>query len=365
MSFTPAQQITIAHKKHTPLVQIKLFSEFEQLLARWQPEVLFISRTKQTLPEHLLPNKKESGKKTYTQFSFFQNGLFYAINGLNYNNLTDYREGQKAGFTTGDEYYQAQQAGFLNFADYNACLKAGFTNRANYQTAAELGFENALQKLHKSCSQKNLLDTTYKKLIHHCHTDADIWHFATQHGYTTYTEFEQAVLTGFANANAPDFRKALEQGFQSPESFYQAQKGQFESPNELAAAQQHGITQKDELENYQKLTNIAEAHQLPALDQALLYDLLTDLQPNRKIAVDRLWKMLKEAEKSLRTPAEDRKWFDRPLGQLFSKGKIPAWYTTSLQAPEDISIWLLSQKNANNLGHYDPDGEVFERFSIN
>ncbi len=348
-----------------PTIQLSGLGEFEEMIDRYNPEFIFVVDQEQTLQseEKDLIGRNKSVKSKTSFFSFYHNGLVYSVNGLNYESLEDYKEGQEKGYRTGDAFYKAKNGNFVDREEYENCINAGFDDRLEYLKAKAIGFEGAVNKLETAFVDGRLGDADYKKVKDY-KNDAQVYAFAKELSYEGYDEFEKALTSGFVKVNAAEYRAAVEKGFDSSDSYFRAQQGQFDDINEYNAANSLGITDKDEYRSYKSLNALQEQYGFRSLEQANLYRMLKDLPGGKKVSVARMWDMLKEAEQNVDSKSSgggDKSWFDTPILELFGKGKAPNWYSTSFKDIVEMKVFLISNEHINNIGVYDADGEVFER----
>jgi len=347
-----------------PTIYIADIDVFEELLDKYVPDFIFVSTKKQTIEteEKDLIGRTKSTEKEVSVFSFHNEGIVYAVNGMNYDTIADYREGQDKGYVYGDEYYEAKEGGFADYEEYSLCKEAGFTDRDEYLKAQELGFVGGGEKLQQAFNTAKLNEKEYTK-VKGLKNDAAVFAMAADAGFENYDEFENALAKGFVSANASDYREALEKGFDDSETYMAAQEGNFASQEEYESAKDLGITDKHEWEQYNRLLEMQNQYNFRTVEQTHLFDILADLPEGKKMSIARTWDALKEGQNSLLSSRFNlNKWFNEPVANLFKGSKkLPNWYTTSFKDIVEVKVFLISNENVGQIGLYDADGEVFER----
>lgn len=351
-----------------PTILLDEIEVFEKLVVKYQPEFIWITQKKRQVESEKndLIARITPNQKLVTAFCFVHDGIMYEANAMNFRTIEDYKTGVGKGFAMGDEYYTATAAGFIDKTEYDEATKAGFTERINYLNAKETGFLGAFDNLKLAVNQGRLNPTEYKK-IKNLKNDAQIDTFADSLGYENYEEFEKALMSGFVKVTAQEYRTAVEKGFQTSNNYEKAKEGNFEDPTEFASAKQVGISKKGEFEVYQSLVNLKQTHNFRTIEQAHLFQLLSDLETGKKLSVSRIWDLLKDAQQELTgsNNTEDRKWFDTPLTQLFGKKEaFPVWYDATFQDIIELKVFLISNENLGKIGRYDADGEIFEKETV-
>ncbi|MGB1205603.1 MAG: hypothetical protein ACPG5B_08165 [Chitinophagales bacterium] len=346
-----------------PTIRLSELSVFENMVDKYQPECIFVATTTRTTKagEKDLIGRKKIVEKTNTSLSFQHNGMVYSVDSANFRTLEDQKDGALKGFEDGTDYYAAKEGNFIDSEEYQHCQTAGFEDRVEYLKAQRIGFVGSIEKLETAVANGKLNDAEYKK-IKTLQTDSQVYNFAKNFGYDNYDEFENALASGFVKAEATDYREALEKGFDSSKTFYKAKKGSFTDLTEFQQAQTVGIGDKQDWSRYVELNNIKETCGFRSIEQAHLFELLNNLEENKKVSITRMWEMLKSNQKNANNSKSDVSWLDRPIMQIFGGGsKLPDWYSTSFKDMVEVKVFLISNENIGRIGLYDADGEVFER----
>lgn len=346
-----------------PTIHLSDLNVFEELLEKYNPEFIFVSEKadQQESEEKDLLGRSKSVTTKNSYFSFYNNGLVYTVNSLNYKSLEDYKIGGEKGYRSGDDFYRAADGNFIDREEYENCKGAGFDDRVEYLKAKAIGFEGACNKLEQAFIDGRISDTEYKKIKDY-KSDAQVYSFAKELGYEGYDEFENALASGFAKVNADEYRAAVEKGFDSSESYQHAKEGNFDDVEQFKAASTLGINDKGEFDKYNDLAKLQDQYGFRSLEQANLFSMLSELPAGKKISVARMWDMVEEAKSSMKgTGGGNKKWYDTPILDFFNKDKGPDWYSTSFKDIVEMKVFLISNENINKIGLYDADGEVFER----
>ena len=290
--------------------------------------------------------------------------MVYSVDSANFRTLEDQADGALKGFEDGTDYYAAKEGNFIDSEEYQHCQAAGFDDRVEYLKAQRIGFVGGVEKLQAAVENGKLSDAEFKK-IKTLQTDAQVYNFAKNFGYDDYDEFENALASGFVKAEATDYREAIEKGFDSSKTFYQAKKGSFNDLTEFQQAQTVGIGDKEDFSRYLELNNIKETYGFRSIEQAHLFEMLSNLEEGKKVSITRIWEMLKSNQKNTNKAQSDVSWLDRPIMQMFGgSSKLPDWYSTSFKDIVEVKVFLISNENVGTIGLYDADGEVFERKMI-
>jgi len=346
-----------------PTVRLSELSVFENMVDNYQPECIFVSATTQAVKggEKDLIGRNKVVEKTTTKLSFQHEGIVYSVDSANFRTLGDQKDGALKGFEDGTDYYAAQEGNFIDSEEFQHCQAAGFDDRVEYLKAQRIGFVGSIESLQTAVANGKLSDAEYKK-IKTLQTDAQVYNFAKNFGYDSYEEFENALASGFVKAEATDYREAVEKGFDSSKSFYQAKKGSFTDLVEFQQAQTVGIGEQQDWSRYVELNSIKETHGFRSIEQAHLFEMLSSLEEDKKMSITRIWEMLKSNQKNTNKAQSDVSWLDRPIMQMFGgSSKLPDWYSTSFKDIVEVKVFLISNENIGHIGLYDADGEVFER----
>ncbi len=352
-----------------PTIHLSDIAVFEELVNKYQPESIYIATQKQTAEgeEKDFIGRAKTVEQAVTRFAFHNDGVLYTVDALNYSSLEEYKEGLAKGFASGDDYHAASEGSFLDKEEYDSCKKAGFSDRVEYLKAQRIGFAGSVDKLQQAFVNGKLSDDHYKS-AKDFQTDAQVYNFAQNFGYESYDEFENALSSGFVKSEAGDYRDAMDKGFDSYDAYASAQQGSFDDINEFNSAQDIGITDRREFDKYSELSNVKEQYGFRSMEQAHLFLLLAELGEGKKLSITRIWDMLKENQSNLgdsTASSSDKKWFDRPIAQLFGrKSSQPEWYSTTFKDVVELKVFLISNENIGKVGVYDADGEVFERRSV-
>jgi len=346
-----------------PTVRLSELSVFENMVDKYQPDCIFVSVTTETVKggEKDLIGRNKIIEKTNTTLSFQNNGMIYSVDSSNFRTLEDQKDGALKGFEDGTDYYAAKEGNFIDSEEYAHCQAAGFDDRVEYLKAQRIGFVGSIEKIQAAVEVGKLSDAEHKK-IKTLQTDAQVYNFAKNFGYDDYDEFENALSSGFVKAEATDYREAVEKGFDSSKTFYKVKKGSFNDLTEFQQAQTVGIGDKQDWSRYLELNNIKETYGFRSIEQAHLFELLSNLEEDKKVSITRIWEMLKSGQKNTSKAQSDVSWLDRPIMQMFGGGsKLPDWYSTSFKDIVEVKVFLISNENIGTIGLYDADGEVFER----
>ena len=349
-----------------PTIELSKLSVFENMVDKYQPECIFVSATTETIKagEKDLIGRNKVVEKTKTTLSFQHKGMVYSVDSANFRTLEDQADGALKGFEDGTDYYAAKEGNFIDSEEYQHCQAAGFDDRVEYLKAQRIGFVGGVEKLQAAVENGKLSDAEFKK-IKTLQTDAQVYNFAKNFGYDDYDEFENALASGFVKAEATDYREAIEKGFDSSKTFYQAKKGSFNDLTEFQQAQTVGIGDKEDFSRYLELNNIKETYGFRSIEQAHLFEMLSNLEEGKKVSITRIWEMLKSNQKNTNKAQSDVSWLDRPIMQMFGgSSKLPDWYSTSFKDIVEVKVFLISNENVGTIGLYDADGEVFERKMI-
>jgi len=196
--------------RNLPTIHLSDLEVFEKMVNDVQPECIFVDQQSKTIEgEKDLIGRTKISKQTVSEFSFFHDGLIYAVDGRNYNSMEDYHEGTGKGFTSGTDYYKAQNGNFIDKGEYDNCMAAGFEERIDFLKAQTVGYVGGVDKLTVAHAEGKLSDSEYKK-VKDFSKDADVYSFAQEAGYESYDEFENALASGFLKADATEYREALE-----------------------------------------------------------------------------------------------------------------------------------------------------------
>ena len=348
--------------ENLPMIRISDIETFESLIKEHNPDSIFVAQIK-TAGERDLINfgKSKSTAKTVTEFSFLHDNLIYVVDTQGYQTLEDYHEGIQKGFESGSDYTSARDGKFIDRDEYEACKKAGFADRITFLKAETVNYLESLDKLTAAHAEGRLTDEAYKK-VKTFKNDAQVYEFGQEAGYESYQELENAFASGFTKADADDYRKARDLGFDDSDSYFGAQKGSFEDSKEYAQAQSLGISDKAEFEQYNEMEGIRSQYGFRTTEQAHLFTLLAELPAGRKMSVAKIWDTLKEAQEGMKiTSNAGKNWFDRPIMSFFGANTSPNWYTTAFRDLVELKVFLISNENVAQVGTYDADGEVFER----
>lgn len=349
--------------RNLPTIHLSDIEVFEKMVNDVQPECIFVDQQSKTVEgEKDLIGRAKTSTKAVSEFSFFHEGLIYAVDGLNYNSLEDYHEGTEKGFASGSDYYKALSGNFIDKGEYDTCVAAGFEDRIDFLKAQTVGYVGSVDKLTAAHAEGKLSDSEYKK-VKDFPKDADVYSFAQEAGYESYSEFENALASGFLKADATEYREAVEKGFDDSESYYQAKEGSFKDSGEFAAAQSLGISDKDEYQRYQELESLRSQYGFRTVEQAHLFTMLAEMPAGRKMSVAKIWESLTETQEAMRGGKSytGKSWLDRPIISLFGGSSLPSWYTTAFKDLVELKVFLISNESVAEIGTYDADGEVFER----
>ena len=328
--------IKIKNKENISTIEIDDFNDFLKLIEEYRPKIIFVK---------IGNNKLDSG-----YFMFWSGNVAFKIKNNNYKNIFDMENGISEGFPDGNKYYDAIKKGFSNYEEYSKAIAVGYNNKIEYDDSQKLGFRGSLEEIKKVLGTINphLYINKFGTLISSFKYEADVYRYAKENGFENFVEFKDALSKSFINSE--EYREAIKNGFKDYYQYKEAKEKGFINAKDFEEAKKLDIHSYAEYNLYKTLLRVKIGYRLQTMEEALLFKILLELKPKTKISVEKIWKELTNEENSY-----------LPIGFA---GEIRAkWFSRKFNNLEDLEKYLSrSRKIKNNIGFYDANGGVFERF---
>ncbi len=288
-------------------------------------------------------------------FFFVDNGVIFYIPSEGFKTLEDMIDAKSLGLNA-KEYYE-----YLHFGDieeYKKYKNSGFESIEEYKKAKELGFIGGLKKLEeegiaKKIDDKYIIEYLYYGILeeHAFSRDVDLYKFAMSKGFKNFEELTNALKFFFGDAN--EYRDALKRGFKDAYEYNDALSRGFKTAEEYRIARAVGVSSKKELEEYLKLKEICENFRLETFEEGYLLNVLTNLNIDEEITLNKLYNILKEKERLMK--------IKKDMLNKLSNSTSPPWYSTKFTTIDDLEHYLENSEIISYLGEYMKEKKVFKR----
>ena len=341
MELENIRYVKISYYADGPIVVVENINEFVELIKAYNSKFVFVK----------LEEKREEYDYNIDNgyFILSHEGIAFKIKNKNYKTISDMIKGTSNGFSDADKYYDAVKRGFIDYNEYNNAIQLGYENRDDYLYSQEMGFRGSLEDI------KNIELDKYdsynvhnvRNLIYDFKKEADIYYYGEKNGFDNYNEFKTAISKLFLTAD--DYRVAIKKGFTNGAEYTKAKEMGFDNPKEFEEALKLNIETKSEYDTYCKLREIMKKYDLETTEEALLFKILLDLNPKKKISAEKIWSKLTSEETKYKLKGD---WYHERFAEWFSK---------KFNDKNDLKEYLAESKKMVQIGYYDIEGEVFER----
>ncbi len=312
--------------EHKTLLLLQSVEELARYIAINQVQSIFLMQDKTTGNQY---------------FACLQQGSLIGHYTGGFNTLDDYFESKKAGFPEAALFYAAKKEGYTNYKDYQLVMEAGISDVTVFEKIKAGGFIEGYS------DWKEWIKTTEALPAWEKISDPfTLYQYATAGLFNNYQDFKTAIGLGFTDANyyadatekefrnAADYQDSICMGLTDGKSYY--------------FAKEHHIRDVYDFTNYLQLNKIGlegDVH-----DQQLLVSVISKLPQDKKVSINKLHDLLKEALATFRYQ---------------DTNEMPQWFTKSLDNAADISKFLRTAEDTKQFGTYDSEGEYFETKHLN
>jgi hypothetical protein len=316
-------------------IEMASIEQFIMLTETLKAQIIFRQESTDTPPE-------------FTLFCSSGNSVMYILQKQHWKRVEDFEDARSHGFDKAKDYYEAQSLGFTEFRDFDECRQAGLTDKTLFNRAQKGGFIEGYPLLQERLAG-NRADLHYETAteVRQLKNSIEVLQFAEKKGFTTYKEFERAVLKGYISL--AEYNEGTRLNFEWGNDYRKAMAAGFANYSEYREGLHNGIYNKLEYNQFKKLKQRAKNG---GMDEVLLLDFLTSLQNGKKISLSKIDEQLQELLKPFQK---------NDPGQ---EGKIFDWFTRKLFTKQDLISFLATHAEVRNSGVYDGGGEYFEVFKI-
>ncbi len=277
---------------------------------------------------------EEDGKTESFAFSNKGGLLKHTTNG--YQTLEDFRNADLNCFPDATVYYAAMQLGFNKYDEYKMSSETGITDAKEYEEIKKAGYIQAYSQFDEF-RKSNAESLQFAEIKN----PYDLKEWVGKKKFQNIAEFMQAFQGGFADPL--NYRAAIEKGYKTAADSQKGTAKGFLMGENYYYAQQRGIETFEEMVLYNDLQQLP----LPDLtfDQRIICVLLSKATDGKKTSVNKLYEGLEETKKIY----------------VKKDGTIPQWFTMAIQSVKDLVAFLLQNELIKHYGHYDADGEFFQK----
>jgi hypothetical protein len=238
-------------------------------------------------------------------------------------------------FPNAKDFYAALELNISNYEDYQLVVVCGIKDKTLFNQIQNEGFVTGFE-VYETYLLDEIQDhekTVFPNVL-------ALFNFAKSNNFENFESFFSAYKLGFENFE--NYQVALEKGFKNAKDFKIALENGFPDNAVYEIALKHNVETFKELE--QKMS-LEVAYPDLKHDESVLLFLLSKLEQNKKVSLNKINSLLESALEEYENP---------------NSKKLEDWFTKSFQKAEDISSFLLKNEDVKKFGSFDVDGEFFE-----
>jgi hypothetical protein len=275
-------------------------------------------------------------RQRVTHFAIAQSGTVLQKTTEGYHQLEDFLQAQQQQFPDSATYYDAQSLNYNSFEDYHLVKEAGISDRDVFETMKNQGYmQGFAEYTAQRAATPSLPDIGAMK------NPYEFYQYATKQGFTSYADFSEAWKKGFTEAAA--YKVASERGYKSKADYEAGLKGGFVSAAEYEKAKALKVRDRGDFERLSELEFLN--HTTYPYDQRVMLVLISKLPQSKKVSINKLSDLFKEAQEAYRYP---------------DTGEMPPWFTCGFTGRDSMIEFLSGSDYVKKYGNYDRDGEYFE-----